>query len=416
MRDVEPEEYERHARVRRAFEETASIFNFKQMEPATIETLSILRAKSGTEVDKEIYAFKDKGGRDVGLRFDLTVGMTRYVCSRRDLRPPVKLACVGGVWRYDEPQHARYRFHTQWDIEVYGASSIDSDAEVIDFSRSIFDRLGMSKDSVEIGDRRVIQEFISKQLKIDSEERAVEVMRALDKVQKKSRSELLKEYTQKGFESNDLEQLLEFGNLKGSPKAVVARLQELRLESATELAELADRLASRGARNYEYNLSIVRGIDYYTAVVFEVVDAARPDLGSLCGGGRYDLLPKLLGRPELSATGAAGGIDRAALSLEGAQSKQPPLTLVTFASRDVFGNALELLAKIRSAGVRAEMEGPEKPLGKQLEDASAMGARWAVILGKKELSGGVVTLRDMNQRNEAQLPFKEALERMAKGD
>lgn len=386
------------------------------MEPATIETLSILRAKSGTEVDKEIYAFKDKGGRDVGLRFDLTVGMTRYVCSRRDLRPPVKLACVGGVWRYDEPQHARYRFHTQWDIEVYGASSIDSDAEVIDFSRSIFDRLGMSKDSVEIGDRRVIQEFISKQLKIDSEERAVEVMRALDKVQKKSRSELLKEYTQKGFESNDLEQLLEFGNLKGSPKAVVARLQELRLESATELAELADRLASRGARNYEYNLSIVRGIDYYTAVVFEVVDAARPDLGSLCGGGRYDLLPKLLGRPELSATGAAGGIDRAALSLEGAQSKQPPLTLVTFASRDVFGNALELLAKIRSAGVRAEMEGPEKPLGKQLEDASAMGARWAVILGKKELSGGVVTLRDMNQRNEAQLPFKEALERMAKGD
>ncbi len=386
------------------------------MEPATIESLSVLRAKSGAEVDKEIYSFKDKGGRDVGLRFDLTVGMTRYVCSRRDLRPPVKLACVGGVWRYDEPQHARYRFHTQWDIEVYGAASIDSDAEVIDFSRSVFDRLGMAKDSVEIGDRRVIQEFITKHLKIDSGERAVEVMRALDKVQKKSRTELLKEYTEKGFEAKDLEKLLEFGGLKGTPKAVLSRLSELKLESAAELGELADRLSGRGIRNYEYNLSIVRGIDYYTAVVFEVMDSARPDLGSLCGGGRYDLLPKLLGRPELSATGAAGGIDRAALSLEGVKAAQLPLTVVAFASKDVYANALEMLSKLRSAGVRAETPPLERPLGKQLEDASAMGARWALIIGKKELASGTVNLRDMRQRIESQMPFKDALERVSKGD
>ena len=386
------------------------------MEPATIESLSMLRAKSGTEVDKEIYAFKDKGGRDLGLRFDLTVGMTRYVCSRRDLRPPVKVACVGGVWRYDEPQHARYRFHTQWDVEIYGPASIDADAEVIDFGRSIFDRLGMEKDSVEIGDRRVIQEFISKRLKIESEERAVEVMRALDKVQKKSRTELLREYTEKGFSQRDLETLLEFGNLKGSPKEVLSRLEELKLESASEMAELADRLSSRGLRNYEYNLSIVRGIDYYTAVVFEVVDSSRPDLGSLCGGGRYDLLPRLLGRPDLSATGAAGGIDRAVLSLEGTAAKPAPLTLVAFASRDVYGSALQLLTRVRSAGFRAEIPGQDRPLGKQLEDASAMGAGWALILGKKELSAGTVTLRDMKQRKEEQLPFNEALERIAKGD
>lgn len=383
------------------------------MEPATLESLSILRAKSGESVDGEIYSFKDKGGRDVGLRFDLTVGLTRYVCSRRDLRPPVKLACVGGVWRYDEPQHARYRFHTQWDIEVYGAASIDLDAEVIDFSRSIFDRLGMGRDSVQIGDRRVVQEFIRRQLKIESEERAVEVMRALDKVQKKPRTELIKEYAQKGFEPGDLEQLLEFGSLRGTPKAVLSRLGELKLESAEELGELADRLSSRGLRNYEYDLSIVRGIDYYTAVVFEVVDSARPDLGSLCGGGRYDLLPRLLGRPDLYATGAAGGIDRAALSLESVESARPPLTLVAFAGREVYGNALELLAKIRSAGLRAETAQQDRPLGKQLEDASALGAKWAVIIGKKELAAGTVTLKDLGRRTETQLPFKQALERIA---
>ncbi|HYB45376.1 MAG TPA: His/Gly/Thr/Pro-type tRNA ligase C-terminal domain-containing protein, partial [Nitrososphaerales archaeon] len=161
---------------------------------------------------------------------------------------------------------------------------------------------------------------------------------------------------------------------------------------------------------------IVRGIDYYTAVVFEVVDSSRPDLGSLCGGGRYDLLPRLLGRPDLSATGAAGGIDRAVLSLEGTAAKPAPLTLVAFASRDVYGSALQLLTRVRSAGFRAEIPGQDRPLGKQLEDASAMGAGWALILGKKELSAGTVTLRDMKQRKEEQLPFNEALERIAKGD
>ncbi|MDV3243782.1 MAG: histidine--tRNA ligase [Nitrososphaerales archaeon] len=400
----------------RAFEETASLFNFKLMDPAPIENLSVLRVKSGTEVDKEIYAFKDKGGRDVGLRFDLTVGMTRYVCSRKDLKPPVKLACVGGVWRYDEPQHARYRYHTQWDLEVYGPPSIDADAEVIDLSRSIFDRLELPNDSIEIGDRRVIQEFITKELKVESEEKTVELMRALDKVQKKTRAELLKEYSDKGFHRDVLERLLEFGSLKGDPQKVLSALAELKLTSANDLVELSERLADRGVRNYEYNLSIVRGIDYYTAIVFEVVDAAHPDLGSLCGGGRYDLLPNLFGRPDLSATGSAGGIERAALSLGEGEAPESPLVFVTFASRDAYGVALRLLSKTRAAGVRADASLQDRPLGRQLEDASRMGARWAVIVGKKELSAGVVTLRDMRDRKEEQLPFEEALERMAGRD
>ena len=113
MRDIEPEEYSRHARVRSAFEDVARLYNFQVMEPAALEHLSILRAKSGEDVDKEIYAFKDKGGRDVGLRFDLTVGITRYVCSRRDLRLPAKIASFGGMWRYDEPQYGRYRWSHQ---------------------------------------------------------------------------------------------------------------------------------------------------------------------------------------------------------------------------------------------------------------------------------------------------------------
>jgi histidyl-tRNA synthetase len=401
-----------HSRVQRTFQETAALFNFKLMEPASIEHLSVLRAKSGAEVDKEIYSFKDKGDRDVGLRFDLTVGMTRYVCSRRDLKPPVKLACVGGVWRYDEPQHARYRFHTQWDAEIYGTPSIDSDAEVIDLSRSIFDRLGLGDDTVEIGDRAVVEEFIERELKIEKGDRMFDLMRALDKVQKKTSDELLKEYTQKGYASTAIERLLEFGRLRGQPEKILSKLAELKLPAVHGLGELKDRLTERGVKNFEFNLSIVRGIDYYTGVVFEIVDGKHPDLGSLCGGGRYDLLPRAFGRPDLSATGAAGGIDRAAMSLSKAGGRAEPLTFVAFASRDVYGNALRFLSELRSEGIRAEASLQARPLGKQLEDASAMGAGWAIIVGKKEVSSGVVTLRDMHDRSERQIPFEEALARI----
>jgi len=103
IRDIEPDEYELQDRVQKRFERVADLYNFQLMEPAPIEHLAILRAKSGSDVDKEIYSFADKGGREIGLRFDLTVGVTRYVCSRRELKPPVKLGCVGGVWRYEDP-------------------------------------------------------------------------------------------------------------------------------------------------------------------------------------------------------------------------------------------------------------------------------------------------------------------------
>src|SRR6267143_3500799 len=154
IRDIEPAEYELHQRIRNVFEEITHLYNFRPMEPGPIETLAVLRAKSGSAVDEQIYAFKDKGGRDVGLRFELTGGMTRYVAGRRELKPPVKLASYGGVWRYDEPQHARYRWFHQWDVEVFGDPTVDADAEVMDFTYNLFRRLGLGEITVQIGDRR----------------------------------------------------------------------------------------------------------------------------------------------------------------------------------------------------------------------------------------------------------------------
>lgn len=400
IRDIVPEEFELHQRIRTAFEEVTDAYNFKPMEPAPLETLSILRAKSGSQVDEQIYHFQDKADRDIGLRFDLTVGMTRYVVGKRGMKPPIKLASYGGVWRYDEPQHARYRWFYQWDVEVFGDPTIDSDAEVMDLSYSLFKRLGLSEVKLHVGDRRVVEEYIRSVLGVSSDGKVLEMMRALDKVAKKTEAELIREYEAKGVSAAEMKKLLEFGSTRGAPAEVVAELKDAGLKSAEGLSDLAEILKLRGIANVEYDLSIVRGIDYYTAIVFEVKDGARPDLGSLCGGGRYDALPRIFGRPELAATGAAGGIERIALSMSGAGTAESRSVYVVFTEPALYGEALKALSQVREAGIRSDIGLRSKGLRKQLEDASSMGFRSALIVGKKELESGNLLLKDLKTGGE----------------
>ncbi len=400
--------------MKAAFEEVARLYNFQLMEPASLEHLSTLRAKSGDDIDKEIYAFKDKGGRDVGLRFEMTAGITRYVCTRKGLKLPVKLAASGGIWRYDEPQYGRYRWSHQWDLEVFGPPSVEADAEVIDASSAILKRAGIPDSTVKVGDRHVVEDFIRRRIGISGEARVFELMRALDKVEKKSARDLKEEYTAKGFEVAQVEALLDFGGVRGRPDEVISKLSGLGLESAKELVALADMLDARGLKNIEYNMSVVRGIDYYTGLVFEAKDNKNPRLGSLFGGGRYDALPRAFGRPDLSATGAAGGIERIAMSIA-AQPRPPKLLVyVAVAGSRVSTDALKVQRVLRDGGIPCELSLQQKPLSRQMEDASRMGATWTVIIGEKEVSGGVVTLRDMGSRKEESLPLEDALRRVAR--
>lgn len=411
--DVEPGRYARQDRVRRAFEEVSRLFNFQVMEPASLEHLGTLRAKSGEDVDKEIYAFKDKGGRDLGLRFDLTVGITRYVCARKDLKLPVKLAACGGIWRYDEPQYGRYRWSHQWDLEVFGPPSVAADAEVIDASAAILHRSGLSDFVVKVGDRRVVEDYVRDRIGIPDQERAVELMRALDKVEKKTAPQLREEYTAKGFQEKQVDDVLEFGRLRGSPDEVLSKAAELKLQSVGELRTLADQLDSRGLKNVEYNMSIVRGIDYYTGIVFEAGDTAKPRLGSLFGGGRYDALPRIFGRPDLSATGAAGGIERIAMSLGETEGAGKPLAYVAAAGAAAAPYALAVQRALREAGVSCEASLGPKALSKQMEDAGRMGVPWVLVVGDKEAKSGSATLKEMESGKEELLPLREAVKRLA---
>ena len=157
MKDLQYDELKTITLIRDKFVETAEIFDFNQIEPSTLEFQSTLEAKSGPSIIDEIYSFIDKGGRDIALRFDLTIGLSRFVSMRRDLKLPVKLSSFGGVWRYDEPQLGRYRYFHQWDIEIFGSADVDADAEVIEFVSFFLRKLGIDF-VIAINHRSILEE------------------------------------------------------------------------------------------------------------------------------------------------------------------------------------------------------------------------------------------------------------------
>ncbi len=410
MRDIEPHDLEGINYVRDRFFETAKLFNFKMMEPSPIELLSTLEAKSGESISNEIYAFKDKGERDVALRFDLTIGLTRYVTLRRDLKMPAKFASFAGVWRYDEPQAGRYRYFHQWDIEIYGPKSHESDAEVIEFVASFFKKLGLEV-SIQVNDRQVIEQFIRAKLDVTEEEKVLEMLRAVDKVSKKGVPAVLEEY--KGsIDPVKLQALLDLTQIKGSMDyaAISADIQDL--EGWDELTLLMDSLKARRVNNISLNLGVVRGLDYYSGTVFEVFDA-NSDGGALVGGGRYDRLADVFGRKDIGATGAAGGIERILMALKksGAiQQLHAPLVYIAYASEEIKGRALEMASLLRNNGFSADYDILGRALRKQLDDAASKNASITVIVAAGDMAEGKVTVRSMKDGTESRQPFEGIIE------
>jgi histidyl-tRNA synthetase len=401
MRDLDPEEYANINYVRDRFFEIARLFNFQLTEPSPLEMLATLEAKSGAAISNEIYAFRDKGGRDVALRFDLTIGLTRYIESRRDLKMPIKLASFAGVWRYDEPQAERYRYFHQWDIEVYGPFSQESDAEIIEFVYAFFKRLGL-KISIEINDRQLVEQYIARKLGISNEETMLEMFRAVDKVPKKGAQSVLAEYKDK-IEPAKLQALIELSKLKGDIGEVESMADVSELSSWQQLVNLMDLLKTKRVEGARINLGIVRGLDYYSGVVFEAFDPAT-DSGALVGGGRYNRLTEAFGRKDIGASGVAGGVERIVIALKRhGLLKQDiiPLVYIANATEDLRAKTLELVSSLRTGGIAVDYDMLGRGLRKQLEYASNKGASFVVIVAPNEIAMGQVILRSMKDGTES---------------
>lgn len=401
MRDISPEEYANTNYIREIFLEIAQLFNFQITEPSPLEMLATLEAKSGASISREIYAFKDKAGRDIALRFDLTIGLTRYVASRRDLKIPVKLASFAGVWRYDEPQAGRYRYFNQWDIEIYGPFSLESDAEVIEFVYRFFKTLGL-KIVIAINDRRLLEQYIREKLGISSRETTLEMLHAIDKVPKKGAQAVLEEYKDK-IEPPKLQALIDLSKINGSVDEVASKLDVNGLDSWRQLVGLMDSLKARMVEGARINLGIVRGLDYYSGIVFEAFDQVTSS-AALVGGGRYNTLTEAFGRKDIGATGVAGGVERivAALQRHGMLKKPTrPLVYVANASDDLRAKTLELVSSLRTGGISVDYDLLGRALTKQLNDASNKGAEFVVIVAPNEIKAGQVILRSMKDGAES---------------
>jgi len=409
MKDFEQAELGKIEFVRKKFLETSELFGFKQIEPSPIELLSTLEAKSGAAIRDEIYYFKDKGERDIALRFDFTVGLTRYVVSQKSLKLPAKMSSFGGVWRYDEPQKGRYRFFHQWNIEIYGKPSIESEAEVIEFTSRLFDGLGLKHIIVDINHRSLIESYIKSVLGTEDKVKISDILRAVDKLSKKSKNEILLEYQKKGHSKENLEKILEFSKIKGSLIEIEKKLDASRLESWSDLKNLWNSLQNRDVKNIRINFGIVRGLDYYSGMVFEVFDE-KSDLGALAGGGRYDSLAKAFGREDLGATGVAGGVERIILTMEEqkiVKLEQPKSVYVLYVNEEMQKHATNIASKLRQKGVPVEIDLSGKPLKKQMESASE--SKFAVIIAPKEFSSKSLILRNMLDGKEKQITVDDLL-------
>jgi histidyl-tRNA synthetase len=407
MRDIESEELHNINYIKEKFIDTAHLFNFKLMEPSPLETLATLEAKAGASISNEIYSFTDKGHRNIALRFDLTIGLTRFVATRRDLKMPVKLASFSDVWRYDEPQAGRYRYFHQWDIEIYGSPGKESDVEVIEFVSLFLKKLGLNV-MVEVNDRQLIEEYIRQKLGVTEGQIVADMLRAVDKVAKKSVSELYKEYKDK-IGLSALQQLIDLSGIKGTINEVYSKADLKGLENWSRVAALMDSLKSRGVDNVRVNLGIVRGLDYYSGVVFEAFDPFI-ELGALVGGGRYDRLTHAFGRQDIGATGAAGGVERIMIALKNKgilKSMPKQMVYVAYTSSIIRASALDIVSILRNSGINTDYSLNERVLRKQLDDAASKDAVLTVIVAPEEIEKGQVTVRSMSDGTESKKKVNE---------
>jgi len=409
MKDFEESENANIEHIRYHFKQLSNLYGFSFMDPSPIELLSVLETKSGPAIRDEIYYFKDKGDREVALRYDFTVGLTRYAAAQKSMKLPAKISSFGGVFRYDEPQKGRYRYFHQWDIEIYGKPTLESEAEVIELTSRLFDSLLLKNITIDINHRNLVESYINKIFDSKEPQLVADILRAVDKIAKKSKDKILSEFKDR-YDVAKLEKILEFSQIKGTISEVEKAFDVSQLESWDELKLLIDSLENRGVSNVRINFGIVRGLDYYSGIVFEVFDK-NSTLGALAGGGRYDSLTKAFGRDDIGATGVAGGVERIILTMQEQgiipEVKQNRIA-VLYVNDEMQKVALSIASLLRLANIPTDIDLVGRNLKKQMEIAT--NARFAIIVGPQELEEGNVVLRDMNDGTEGVISLEKLTE------
>ncbi len=367
-------------------------YGFAELQTPTLEYSDVLLGKYGPEAEKLMYLFKDHGGREVGLKYDLTVPLARVMANYPDLPKPFKRFAIQPVFRAENTQKGRYREITQCDFDTVGTVSPLADAEILAVISDALTALKFSDFTLRINSRQILFDLVI-QAGISSAQ-SLTVLQTIDKLDKKSRAEVEAELAAKQLSPAQISRL--FDLLKGA-------------QPDSALTQIMDSAAKLGVTHLKFDPALVRGLDYYTGAIFETI-VTSPRIGSVSGGGRYDHLISALGGPDLPAVGSTLGLDRIC-DVISENRLLPDLVLtstgllVTVFSPDLLSSSLALALDLRKSGLNVELyPDPDTRLDKQLKYASAKAVPYVAILGPAEVAAHQVTLKHLATGDQHTLP------------
>ncbi len=407
---------------------TYSRYGFTPLDTPVIEASEVLLAKGGGETEKQIYRFQ-KGDADLALRFDLTVPLAKYVALHgNDLAFPFRRYQIGKVYRGERAQRGRFREFYQADIDIIGDGKLDitNEAEIPSIIYQTFTALGLTRFQIRVNNRKILNGFYAM---LGLTDRSGDIMRTVDKLDKigphKVRACLMDDV---GLTADQAEEIMRFISITGSNDQVLSALEgyrsrhELFDQGLDELTTVTRYLAAFGVPevNFAVDLTIARGLDYYTGTVYETTLLDYPEIGSVCSGGRYDNLAEYYTDRQLPGVGISIGLTRLfyVLGEQGLLNPSLPTApadvLILPMTQDLTP-AIQLATRLRGAGVRTQLYTEQKKFKAKMNYADKLGVPYVVFLGDDEIAAGLVACKDMTSGEQTKLPFDATLSRIQEG-
>ena len=423
-----PQPQQQMERMMQILRETYALYGFTPLDTPIIEASEVLLAKGGGETEKQIYRFQ-KGDADLALRFDLTVPLAKYVALHGgELSFPFRRYQIGKVYRGERAQRGRFREFYQADIDVIGDGKLDitNEAEIPSIIYQTFTRLGLKRFQIRVNNRKILNGFYAM---LGLTEQSGAIMRTVDKLDKigpdKVRDLLLSDC---GLREDQAAEILKFIAITGSNAEVLAALEgymgrhELFDTGLSELKTVVKYLADFGVpeENFAVDLTIARGLDYYTGTVYETTLLDHPEIGSVCSGGRYDNLAEYYTDRQLPGVGISIGLTRLFYVLGEQGMLNPdlptaPADVLVLPMTEDLAPAISLSTRLRGAGVRTQLYTEQKKFKAKMNYADKIGVPYVIFLGDDEIAAGVVACKDMKTGEQTKLPFAETLDLIRSG-
>ena len=416
FRDFLPEEAAARKEIVHKLQTLFESFGFQTIDTPVLEYTEVLLGKGGGETDKQVYRFNDQGGRDVAMRFDLTVPFARFMGRNEAKLPlPFKRYHIDKVWRGENTQRGRYREFTQCDFDIVGTDAVSADLEILLMMHEAFETLGIDDITIKINHRGVFSHFLQ-QLEID--EQLIDVMRSIDKLAKIG-EEKVRELLLELINEKKVDLLLRYIKPEESFEGSIEMMRQLcggDHEEIRRLEVLYRSFQELGVEDrFFLDTSIMRGLDYYTGIVYETFFNDLPEIGSVCSGGRYDNLASLYSKTKLPGVGSSIGLDRLVAALQELgrmEIHHPAAQLAVFCMNPRLQSYYQSLAReFRRRGISCDVFLEPKKLGPQFKAAERKNIPYALICGEDEKERGKVSMKDLNKRiNHSMISIEEAAE------